>query len=161
MKTSITFDAYKLSKFLESKKYEDLKTNALAQPMVEEYKKFIRSGKVKPVLSSRTKYNRKKKSSPGGVKPLFDTGRLANSIRYNKNKKGIYAVYYAEYHKDGNPSRNLPQRDFIDQTHKALGGRSVSKGGKVGLSSMERRQSSGMGKLIGAIRRVFSRRLAK
>ena len=150
MKTSITFDAYKLSKFLESKKYEDLKTNALAQPMVEEYKKFIRSGKVKPVLSSKTKYNRKKKSSPGGVKPLFDTGRLANSIRYNKNKKGIYAVYYAEYHKDGNPSRNLPQRDFIDQTHRALD----EKG-------MARRQSSGMSKLIGAIRRVFSRRLAK
>ena len=152
MKTSITFDAYKLSKFLESKKYEDLKTNALAQPMVEEYKKFIRSGKVKPVLSSRTKYNRKKKSSPGGYKPLFDTGRLANSIRYNKNKKAIYAVHYAENHayRDESTPKRLPQRDFIDQTHKALD----EKG-------MARRQSSGMGKLIGAIRRVFSRRLAK
>ena len=42
MKTSITFDFYKLSKFINTKKYDDLKINALAQPMVDEYKKFIK-----------------------------------------------------------------------------------------------------------------------
>ena len=82
MKTSITFDAYKLSKFLESKKYEDLKTNALAQPMVEEYKKFIRSGKVKPVLSSKTKYNRK-----GDAKKIV-TKKDGTRTVTKKNRKG-------------------------------------------------------------------------
>ena len=155
MKTSITFDFYKLANFINTKKYDDLKTNALARPMVEEYKKFIRSGKVRPVLAPKTIKNRRTRSSPksvGGVKPLYDTGKLANSIRYNKNKKAIYAVHYAEYHayRDEGTPRRLPQRDFIDQTHRALD----EKG-------MEKSQSSGMGKLIGAIRRVFSRRLAK
>ena len=161
MKTSITFDFYKLAKFINTKKYNDLKTNALAQPMVEEYKNFIKKGKVTPGLNKSTKNIRKtRKTNPsiGGTKPLYDTGKLVNSIRYNKNKKAIFAVDYASYHREDRytppgsmiPGKFVPARDFVAQTHGALD----EKG-------MARRQSSGMSKLIGAIRRVFSRRLAK
>lgn len=169
MKTSITFDFYKLSKFINTKKYDDLKINALAQPMVDEYKKFIKKGKVKPILRDSTKNIRKtRKTNPsiGGIKPLYDTGKLVNSIRYNKNKKAIYAVDYASYHKVDRrtppgsiiPEKFVPARDFIDQTHKALSGKSV---GKSGLSKMEKSQDSGKRELFKTLRRIFSRRLAK
>ncbi len=160
-KTSITFDFFKLSNFINSKKYEDLKTNALAQPMVEEYKNFIKKGKVSPGIKDSTKNIRKsRKTNPsiGGIKPLYDTGKLVDSIKYNKNKKAIFAVDYASYHKvkrytpPGSmiPGKFVPARDFIDLTHKELDEKGVEKS-----------QSSGMAKLVGAIRRVFSRRLAK
>ena len=172
MKTSITFDFYKLSKFINTKKYDDLKINALAQPMVDEYKKFIKKGKVKPILRDSTKNIRKtRKTNPsiGGIKPLYDTGKLVNSIRYNKNKKAIYAVDYASYHKVDRrtppgsiiPEKFVPARDFIDQTHKALSGKSVSASGKIGLSKMEKSQDSGKRELFKTLRRIFSRRLAK
>jgi phage gpG-like protein len=161
MKTSITFDFFKLAKFINTKKYDDLKTNALAQPMVEEYKNFIKKGKVTPSLRDSTKNIRKtRKTNPsiGGIKPLYDTGKLVNSIRYNKNKKAIFAVDYASYHRVNRrtppgsmvPGKPVPARDFIAQTHKALD----EKG-------MEKSQDSGKRELFKTLRRVFSRRLGK
>ena len=172
MKTSITFDFFKLAKFIDTKKYNDLKTNALAQPMVQEYKNFIKKGKVTPGLKDSTKNIRKtRKTNPsiGGIKPLYDTGKLVNSIRYNKNKKAVYAVDYASYHRVDHytppgsmiPGKFVPARDFIAQTHGALSGKSVSASGKVGMSGMEKAQDSGKIELIKTLRRVFSRRLAK
>ena len=172
MKTSITIDFYKLAKFINTKKYNDLKTNALAQPMVEEYKNFIKKGKVTPGLNKSTKNIRKtRKTNPsiGGTKPLYDTGKLVNSIRYNKNKKAIFAVDYASYHREDRytppgsmiPGKFVPARDFIAQTHKALSGKPVIAKGKTGMSRMEKSQDSGKTELIKTLRRVFSRRLKK
>ena len=161
MKTSITFDFFKLAKFIDTKKYNDLKVNALAQPMVQEYKNFIKKGKVTPGLNKSTKNIRKtRKTNPsiGGIKPLYDTGKLVDSIRYNKNKKAVYAVDYASYHREDHytppssmiPGKFVPARDFIAQTHGALD----EKG-------MEESQDSGKRELFKTLRRVFSRRLAK
>ena len=161
MKTSITFDFFKLAKFINTKKYDDLKTNALAQPMVQEYKNFIKKGKVTPGLKDSTKNIRKtRKTNPsiGGTKPLYDTGKLVDSIRYNKNKKAVYAVDYASYHRVDRytppgsmiPGKFVPARDFVAQTHGALD----EKG-------MEKSQDSGKTELIKTLRRVFSRRLKK
>jgi hypothetical protein len=150
MKTSITFDAYKLAKYVQSKEYMELKGRATLSPMAGAYKKFIRKGRVKDALHPKTKYNRDKKSSLGGHKPLYDTGRLAQSIRYDEKEKAIKGIHYSKYHIEGNSSRGVPKRDFITQVNQKMSDAMFSK-----------EQSKGMRQIGQAIRRVFSRRLAK
>ena len=153
MKTSITFDAYKLAKYLQSKEYMELKNRATFSPMANVYKKFIRKGKVKDALDKKTIRNRKSRSNPrsiGGSKPLYDTGRLAQSIRYDEKERAIKGIHYSKYHIEGNSSRGVPARDFIDQANQ-----------KMSDAMLTKEQSKGMRQIGQAIRRVFSRRLAK
>lgn len=155
LKTSVTFDAKKLAKWLQSDNYRVLKGRATLSPMASAYKKFIREGKVKPKLSSKTidaRRKRTKRASLGGTKPLYDTGRLAQSIRYDEKDKAIKAIYYAKHHIDGFNFNGVqvPSRDFIQQTEESFK--------KTGF---EKTQMKGMSQLREAIKRVFSRRLAK
>lgn len=149
-KTSITFDANKLAKYLQSNKYMELKGRATLSPMASAYKKFIRKGQVKDGLHPKTKYNRDKKSSLGGHKPLYDTGRLVQSIRYDEKEKAIKGIHYSKYHIEGNSSRGVPKRDFIAQADQNMSEAMFTK-----------EQSKGMQQIRQAIRRAFSRRLAK
>ena len=149
-KTSINFSFAKLARFVGTKKYLELKSKATFEPMVDEYKKFIKAGKVTPELHKKTRYNRMKKASQGGVKPLFYTGKLVDSLRYSSKKQAVYGVDYAAIHKNGNPSRNLPERNFITQTHEALGEKGELKA-----------QSRGTKQLVMEMRKRFRRKLAK
>ena len=151
-KTSINFSFAKLARFVGTKKYLELKSKATFEPMVDEYKKFIKAGKVTPELHKKTRYNRMKKDSQGGVKPLFDTGKRVDSLRYSSKKQAVYGVDYAAIHiqKNGNPSRNLPERNFITQTHEALGEKGELKA-----------QSRGTKQLVMEMRKRFRRKLAK
>ena len=149
-KTTINFSFYKLAKFIDTKKYLELKSKATIEPMVDEYKKFIKSGKVKNALSPTTiarRRARKNNPSIGGAKPLYDTGKLVNSLRYGKAKQAVYAVDYAKSHIDG---IGVPQRDFITQTHEALDEKGQLKA-----------QSRGTKQLVMEMRKRFRRKLAK
>ena len=120
MKTSISFDFYKLSRYINSKNYMELKGRATLSPIAKEYRDFIRKGKVKDALDKKTIRNRRSRPSPksiGGNKPLYDTGRLAQSIRYDEKKKAIKAIHYSKYHIDG---EGVPQRDFITQANEKM-----------------------------------------
>ena len=150
MKTSISFDFYKLSRYINSKNYMELKGRATLSPIAKEYRDFIRKGKVKDALDKKTIRNRRSRPSPksiGGNKPLYDTGRLAQSIRYDEKKKAIKAIHYSKYHIDG---EGVPQRDFITQANEKMSDKMFTK-----------KESKGVLQLTQAIRRVFSRRLAK
>jgi len=128
----------------------DLKNRATLSPIAEEYKKFIRKGKVKDALNKKTIRNRRNRSNPrsiGGNKPLYDTGRLAQSIRYDEKAKAIKAIHYSKYHIDGD---GVPKRDFITQANEKMGDKGFTK-----------KERKGILPLTQAIRRVFSRRLAK
>ena len=72
-----------------------LKSEAFGETLVPAYKKFIKAGNVTPPLAKETiKARRARKHNPsiGGTKPLYDTGKLAESIRYDKGTKSIKAV---------------------------------------------------------------------
>ena len=154
MKTSITFSAYKLRDYVSGAKYRELKSEAFGETLVPAYKKFIKAGKVTPPLAKETiKARRARKHNPsiGGTKPLYDTGKLVESIRYDKGTESIKAVDYASEHIEGIPSRKVPPRDFIDQTHKSVG--------KILDESYF--NSKATQKLFQELRKAFSRRLAK
>tara|TARA_R100000808_G_C2057029_1_gene90081 strand:+ start:78 stop:557 length:480 start_codon:yes stop_codon:yes gene_type:complete len=159
MKTSITFDAYKLSKYLQSKEYMELKNRAIFSPLASVYKQFIREGNVEDGLEIKTIKNRLRRAGASGprplsaTKPLYDTGKLVQSIRYDEKAKAIKGIHYSKYHIEGD---GVPKRDFIDQTNEwiDLHGTGQKKGWKK-FGDVQ------MLHLMQTIRRVFSRRLAK
>ena len=71
-----------------------------ADVVAEDSRKFIESGKVKPALRDSTIELRKTKEPyPGGKKPLYATGALANSL--SKSKKGLRMKSYGTLHHEG------------------------------------------------------------
>jgi hypothetical protein len=101
-------DFKKALKILEGKKLSETLNEGVADKFAKNSFKFIKSGKVEPELS---------KNNPRGQKapPLFDTGKLARSLK--GNSKGISGVSYAKDHlkEGGYPWKGLriKQRKFI------------------------------------------------
>ena len=87
-------DFKKALKQLEKEKLSDTLNEGVADKFAKNSFKFIKAGKVEPELS---------KNNPRGQKapPLFDTGKLARSLK--GNSKGISGVTYGKkhYQKDG------------------------------------------------------------
>jgi len=98
----------KALKELEKEKLSDTLNEGVADKFAKNSFKFIKAGKVEPELS---------KNNPRGQKapPLFDTGKLARSLK--GNSKGISGVSYAKDHlkEGGYPWKGLQikQRKFI------------------------------------------------
>tara|TARA_Y100001963_G_scaffold85387_1_gene118086 strand:- start:209 stop:763 length:555 start_codon:yes stop_codon:yes gene_type:complete len=164
MKTSISFDANKLVRWLESEDFDKSYAEAAQKPMVDFMKGLIKSGQVKTEdgkgLAEATKKERKRRKFPpsiGGDKPLYDTGRLAKSIRFDKEDLSIKAVDYAKGHIDGTHKdwngKPVPKRDFVAQMHE----KRKSTGGLADKFA----QSKAEKMLISKIKQKFSRRLAK
>tara|TARA_R100000234_G_scaffold116206_1_gene92987 strand:- start:413 stop:907 length:495 start_codon:yes stop_codon:yes gene_type:complete len=164
MKTSITFDFFKLSRFVQSKEYKSLKSRSFGEPTAKAIQKFIKAGNITPQIARetrKTRKHRKRNPSIGGNKPLYDTGALANGIMYDKGKNAIvglarnrYGKHYSHYHlTDGRtPSgKPIPKRNFIEQTQEIMN-QDISK------SFFENKASK---KLFKDIKRNFSRRLAR
>ena len=101
-------DFKKALKQLEKEKLSDTLNEGVADKFAKNSAKFIKAGKVEPELS---------KNNPRGQKapPLFDTGKLARSLK--GNSKGISGVSYAKDHlkEGGYPWKGLQikQRKFI------------------------------------------------
>ena len=101
-------DFGKALKELESNKLFKTLNEGVAGDFAKNSFKFIKSGKVTPELSDK---------NPRGQKapPLFDTGKLANSLK--GSSQGISGVSYGKkhYQKGGYPWKGLqvPQRKFI------------------------------------------------
>ena len=95
-------------KELEQEKLEDTLNEGVADKFAKNSFKFIKACKVEPELS---------KNNPRGQKapPLFDTGKLARSLK--GNSKGISGVSYGKDHlKEGGykfKGLPVPQRKFI------------------------------------------------
>ena len=87
-------DFKKALKELEREKLTNTLNKQLSPDIAKASSKFIKAGKVTPEL---------KKTNPRGVKapPLFDTGKLAKSLK--GGPKGISGVSYGKkhYQKDG------------------------------------------------------------
>ena len=98
-------------KELEQEKLEDTLNEGVADKFAKNSFKFIKAGKVEPKLSDNNPRKIKNKSA----KPLFDTGKLAKSLK--GNSKGISGVNYAKDHlKEGGyvfKGLPVPQRKFI------------------------------------------------
>ena len=94
-------DFKKALKQLEKEKLSDTLNEGVADKFAKNSFKFIKAGKVEPELS---------KNNPRGQKapPLFDTGKLARSLK--GGPKGISGVSYGKYHykKDGYKFIGLP-----------------------------------------------------
>tara|TARA_Y100001973_G_C4942464_1_gene206317 strand:- start:59 stop:523 length:465 start_codon:yes stop_codon:yes gene_type:complete len=82
---------------------------------------YIADGKVKPKLS---------KNNPRGTKarPLFDTGKLAYSLKGSTS--GISAEKYGKYHRQEGGFKawgkfDVPQREFIPHYKESAKGRAV------------------------------------
>jgi len=101
-------DFKKALKELEKEKLSDTLNEGVADKFAKNSFKFIKAGKVKDELSDK---------NPRGVDapPLFDTGKLAKSLK--GGPKGISGVSYGKdhYKKDGYKFKGLPvpQRKFI------------------------------------------------
>jgi len=101
-------DFKKALKELEKEKLSETLNEGVADKFAKNSFKFIKAGKVEPELS---------KNNPRGQKapPLFDTGKLARSLK--GNSKGISGVSYAKDHlkEGGYPWKGLQikQRKFI------------------------------------------------
>jgi phage gpG-like protein len=104
-------DFKKVLKELEQEKLEDTLNEGVADKFAKNSFKFIKAGKVEPELSDNNPRKIKNKSA----KPLFDTGKLAKSLK--GNSKGISGVTYAKDHlKEGGykfKGLPVPQRKFI------------------------------------------------
>jgi hypothetical protein len=153
VKIKASFSFYKLSKFINSKNYMNLKNKATFSPFATHYKEFIRKGRVKDKLKKVTIDSRRKRKSPTSIgvnKPLYDTGKLVQSIRYDEKDKSIKGIDYAAYQIQGIPSKNVPPRDFIQQAND-----------KMSDAKFINLQRKGILQLGQVIRRVFRRKLAK
>jgi hypothetical protein len=101
-------DFKKALKVLEEQGFEKYINQHFADRTAKLARDFIKDGKVKPKLS---------KNNPRGqkAKPLFDTGKLANSLK--GTSKGITGVDYAKEHrKQGGyawKGLQVPQREYI------------------------------------------------
>ena len=101
-------DFKKALKELEKEKLSETLNEGVADKFAKNSFKFIKAGKVEPELS---------KNNPRGQKapPLFDTGKLARSLK--GGPKGISGVSYGKDHlkEGGYPWKGLQikQRKFI------------------------------------------------
>ena len=101
-------DFGKALKELEGNKLSETLNESVSDKFAKNSFKFIQSGKVEPKLS---------KNNPRGQKapPLFDTGKLAKSLK--GSSKGITGVSYAKEHKKVGgytwKGFKVPQREFI------------------------------------------------
>jgi len=101
-------DFKKALKELEKEKLSQTLNKGVSDKFAKNSFKFIKSGKVTPELSDK---------NPRGQKapPLFDTGKLARSLK--GNSQGISGVSYAKDHlrEGGYPWKGLriKQRKFI------------------------------------------------
>ena len=104
-------DFKRVLKELEQEKLEDTLNEGVADKFAKNSFKFIKAGKVEPELSD----NNPRKIKNKNAKPLFDTGKLAKSLK--GNAKGISGVNYAKDHlkEGGYPWKGLriKQRKFI------------------------------------------------
>ena len=164
MKTSINFDFYRLSKYIGSANYNREKSDATFKPLVAEYQNFIRKGKVTPALETVTKEKRKSRSFPptiGGDKPLYDTGNLVRSLRYDEGKRAVMGVDYAEHQRTGGKYGSSKARDFIKQYEDTLAEKRGFFGQKIRGEKMTGLQASNLKPLIQQIKQVFRRKMPK
>ena len=84
-------DFKKLQREFEEKKLEKTINEGLSHKVAQTSSRYILDGKVKPKLS---------KNNPRGQKapPLFDTGKLAKSLK--GSSKGITGIDYAKQHRE-------------------------------------------------------------
>jgi len=157
VKVKASFSFYKLSRFINSKAYMDLKDKANFTPLVKRMKDFIKKGRVKKPLKPITINSRRKRKSPpsiGGVKPLFDTGKLVTSLKYDTKAKAIKGVHYALHHKNGFKhhltGKIVPPRDFVTQSLANYGTKQFNKDASKEIVQLQQ-----------VLRRVFSRKLSK
>lgn len=122
MKTSISFDALKVAKWLESEDYRTTKANGVGEQVVKMSKALIKGGHVEPPLKQATIDERRRRKHPpsiGGIKPLYDTGELHNSLRLDKKQSAMYGIWYASPHFKGINvdwnAKDTPQRNPVDQ----------------------------------------------
>ena len=62
---------------------------------------------------------RRRNKDKGSIKPLVDTGRLMNSINFRATSVEAIVgtnVIYSATHNFGDPSRNIPKREFMGVT---------------------------------------------
>ena len=110
MKIEYNIDFKKALKQLERKKLTNTINYNLSPDIAKASSKFIKAGKVTPELSG---------NNPRGAKapPLFDTGKLANSLK--GGIKGISGVSYGKEHRRKGGYKweekdiRVPQREFI------------------------------------------------
>ena len=161
MKTSISFDALKAAKWLESEDYRRVKSAGVAEQLVKASKALIKNGAIKPELADATKKARKRRKFPpsiGGNKPLYDTGTFYNSLRVVKDDdvtiRGIdYAVgHLYGTHTDWN-GMSVPERNFLDQADE--------KHTKAGRLADAYFTPKIIKPILLEFKRKFSRRLAK
>mgnify|MGYP003143908255 FL=1 len=111
IKNNINFN--ELQKEIEKEKLTKTLNKELSPPIVESSKKFIKDGNVMPRLSGFQR-NYRKSIGINQNKPLFMTGKLANSLK--ASDKGIKGVKYAKDHRTGYTDSqygDVPKREFI------------------------------------------------
>jgi len=111
IKVKFNIDFSKIRNILKDGRLTNRLNKEIAPKIAKESAKFIRQGKVTPELSD----NNPRKIKNSNAKPLFDTGKLAKSLK--GNKQGISGVSYAKDHlKEKGYRFNkafVPQRKFI------------------------------------------------
>ena len=111
IKVKFNIDFSKIRNILKDGRLTNRLNKEIAPKIAKESAKFIRQGKVIPELSDKNP----RKIKNANAKPLFDTGKLAKSLK--GNKEGISGVNYAKDHlkEKGYRFNNafVPQRKFI------------------------------------------------
>ena len=160
LKTSVTFDAKKLAKWLQSDNYKRTKTQAIIEPQISMMKATIKKGRLLRPLAQSTIKNRKNRRMPpsiGGITPLYDTGRLVDSLKFDKSDGSLKGIWYAKGHLEGTHldwnGKKVPKRDFWHMTELQ-----IESAGELAYSFKE---NKAMKALQAKIRQKFSRRLAK
>ncbi len=100
-----TFDFGKLAKYVESESFKEESNKLLGQGIIESSRDFMKSGKVTPPLEESTIKIRKMRGSSGNT-PLYDTGKLAKSLKIKK--EGIWGLHYGQYQYEGFTPKRIP-----------------------------------------------------
>ena len=90
IEVKINIDFNKALKEVKTRKLSETLNKEISGPIAEQSTKYIQAGKVKPQLSINNPRGQ-------GAKPLFDTGKLANSLK--GGPKGISGVSYCKEHR--------------------------------------------------------------
>ena len=120
IKVTSNFSFQKLLNYVKSEKFNDYGGQVIFNPLASSSKKYIREGKVKPALRQKTIDARRARKTPksiGGIKPLYDTGKLVNSVKYKKigKERGLAMESYGEKHLKGYNWKGVkvPARKFL------------------------------------------------
>jgi|TARA_R100000049_G_C1916796_1_gene62889 hypothetical protein len=106
LKVKSNFSFKKLAEYVSAGAFSTKAGQVFGSHIAKSSRELIESGKVKPGLKASTIQIRRARGT-GGSKPLFETGRLAKSLKATKDGQ-LSMEHYGKYHLEGFKPKQIP-----------------------------------------------------